>query len=138
MHIRTGDWSDENTPSLLEQHDGRGTFEDKVASIDALLQNAGTSIGELKTGSAEKRFNAFNALIKKGGFTRTNKDPIVIKSCPKINGDYFTLGEPNDAGLSPYFTCIGRAAQKAATDRATEGTGKFGIYVSTDLSLIHI
>ena len=132
VHIRTGDWSDENTPSLLEQHDGRGTFEDKVASIDALLQNAGTSIGELKTGSAEKRFNAFNALIKKGGFTRTNKDPIVIKSCPKINGDYFTLGESNDAGLSPYFTCIGRAAQKAATDRATEGTGKFGIYVSTD------
>ena len=61
VHIRTGDWSDENTPSLLEQHDGRGTFEDKVASIDALLQNAGTSIGELKTGSAEKRFNAFNA-----------------------------------------------------------------------------
>jgi hypothetical protein len=133
VHIRTGDWSNENTPSTLDQHDGRGTFEEKVASVDALLQNAGTSIGELKTGSAEKRFDAFNALIKKGGFTRTNKDTIISESCPKINGgDYFTLGEPNDAGLSPYFTCIGRAAQKAATDRATEGKGKFGLYVSTD------
>ena len=133
VHIRTGDWSNENTPSTLDQHDGRGTFEEKVASVDALLQNAGTSIEELKTGSAEKRFDAFNALIKKGGFTRTNKDTIISKSCPKINGgDYFTLGEPNDAGLSPYFTCIGRAAQKAATDRATEGKGKFGLYVSTD------
>ena len=132
MHIRTGDWSNENTPSTLDQHDGQGTFEEKVASINKLLQNAGTSIGELKTGSAEKRFNALNALIEKGGFTRTNKDPIIDESCPRIKGDYFTLGESNDAGLSPYFTCIGRAAQKAATDRAREGKGKFGIYVSTD------
>ena len=32
VHIRTGDWSNENTPSTLDQHDGRGTFEEKVAS----------------------------------------------------------------------------------------------------------
>ena len=133
VHIRTGDWRDEDEISSLDKPDSQGTFEQKVNNIDELLKNAGTSIAELKTGSPESRFSAFNNLIKKGGFTRTNADSVVLKACPKINGDYFTLGKDSDAGLAPYFTCAGRAAQKAATDRVDEGkAAKFALYVSTD------
>lgn len=114
------------------------------------------SLAAIRRGPLERRWRELNRVIAAGGFSRRNDDELV-RRCPSVtperNGvEAFTVGGPSDAGLNPYLTCAGRAAQLAAAERAAvtasdggggnreEGEGasasssdaRWSLYVATD------
>lgn len=105
------------------------------------------SLHRIRRGGADARWSEFNRMLAAGGFTRRNDDELMDR-CPHVTpdsgsgdgggggggGDLFRVGGADAAGLSPYLTCAGRAAQLAATERAAGGgnASRWSLYVATD------
>ena len=152
VHVRTrfvDDVGDEGTEdeTLARRRGGGGgggggteAARAAYARADAAMRAApgNFALAKIRHGPIEARWRELDRLLQAGGFERRNDDALVHARCPRIRGGEgpgdpsapFAFGERDSAGLSPYVTCAGRAAELAASERGD--ATKWKLYVATD------
>ena len=140
LHVRTmfadrvGDEGEraDRVPAECAEGDEGDADANVYAFAKRLIADASSgelSLAKIRHGPFAWRWKALDRMLAAGGYARRNDDPASAR-CPAVAERPFLFGEPEDAGLAPFVTCAGRAAELAAEERGDRDGWR--LYVATD------